>query len=216
MRPSCLALALLVLAPLGCANNQAHLEWRPGLSVIDFNGLYELGFAEYREFRERGANNLLFDRWHGVSEPEAAPAMQAIRERLAGSPDPAQDLRLVELSSAGLLRWVDERGKPAEAAVEWFAATPDRKHAAMLAGTTLAVVIDRAAIGIDAGSLLGTSLGGWQLTMLVAGDEVTVFALPELGGAVMPDEPGYVLEFDVAPQASKPWQISVGRVSVSP
>ena len=153
---------------------------------------------------------------HQSKQPEAAPAMQAIRERLAGSPDPAQDLRLVELSSAGLLRWVDERGKPAEAEVEWFAATPDRKHAAMLAGTTLAVVIDRAAIGIDAGSLLGTSMGGWQLTMLVAGDEVTVFALPELGGAVMPDEPGYVLEFNVAPQASKPWQISVGRVSVSP
>lgn len=216
MRRTILALVLL-LTPLGCANNLAHLDWRPGLSAIDFNGLYELGFDEYREFRERGADNLLFDRWHGVSEPEASSAMQAIGERLSTSAiSTPQELAIVELSSAGRVGFVDAHGKASQAEVEWFAATPDRKHAALLAGPTLAVVIDRASIAIDAGSLLGSGLDGWQFTMLVAGDELTLFALPELGGVVASDEPGYVFEFSVAPQASKPWQISVGRVSVSP
>lgn len=217
MRRSILALALLVLPALACANNQAHLDWRPGLSALDFNGLYELGFDEYREFAEQGRTNLLFDRWHGVGEPEASPAMQAIGDRVRGSAASSpQELVIVDLSSAGRARFVDGRGKQSEADVEWFAATPAREHAALLAGTTLGVVIDRASIGIDIGSLLGSGLGGWQFTMLVVGDELTVFALPELGGVVAPDEPGYVFEFSVAPQASKPWQISVGRVSVSP
>jgi hypothetical protein len=217
MRRPILALALLVLLPLGCANNQAHLDWRPGLSAIDFNGLYELGFEEYREFVARGRDNLLFDRWHGVGEPDASVAMQAIGERLrASSMATPQELAIADLSSAGRVHFVDARGKQSEADVEWFAATPDRVHAVLLAETKLGVVIDRSAIAIDIGSLLGPELGGWQFTMLVAGDELTVFALPELGGTVAPGEPGYVLEFTVAPKASKPWQISVGRVSVSP
>ncbi|MFV8754105.1 hypothetical protein ACNOYE_26465 [Nannocystaceae bacterium ST9] len=217
MRPPTLALALALLTSTACANNQAHLDWRPGLSAIDFNGLYELGFDEYREFRERGAANLLFDRWHGVGEPEASPAMQAIGERLRGaSVGTPQELALVDLSSAGLASFVDARGRQSQAEVEWFAATPDREYAAMLAGPKLAVVIGGSSIGIDAGSLLGPGLGGWQFTMLVVGDELTLFALPELGGAAAPDEPGYVFEFGVAPQASRPWQVSVGRVSVRP
>ncbi len=218
-----LALAITLLLPLGgvgCANNQAHLDWRPGLSALDFNGLYALDFEEYREFRERGAANLLFDRWHGVSDPKAASAMQAIGERLRASPVAAggQDLAIRELSSAGRISFVDASGESSEAEVEWFAAepSPDRQHAAMLAGTRLAVVIGNSTIGIDTGSLLGSGIGGWQFTMLIAGDELTVFALPELGGTVAADEPGYVFEFTVAPQASKPWQVSVGRVSVNP
>jgi hypothetical protein len=220
MRRSILVLALLVLPALacsGCSTNQAHLEWRPGLSAIDFNGAYEFEFAEYREFVEIGRANLLFDRWHGVGEPEAAPAMQAIGERLrASAMTTPQERAIVDLSSAGRVQFVDARGKQSQADVEWFAATPEREHAVLLAGTTLGVVIDRASIGIDIGSLLGSSLAGWQFTMLVVGDALTVFALPELGGVVAPDEPGYVFEFTVAPQASQPWQISVGRVSVSP
>jgi hypothetical protein len=217
MRRSIFALALLVLAPLGCANNQAHLDWRPGLAALDFNGLYELGFEEYREFVERGRANLLFDRWHGVGEPEASSAMQTIGERLqASAMSTPQELAIVGLSSGGRVQFVDDRGKQSEADVEWFAATPERRHAALLAETTLAVVIDRSSIGIDIGSLLGPGLAGWQFTMLVIDDEVSVFALPELGGTVAPDEPGYVFEFTVAPQASRPWSISVGRISVSP
>lgn len=218
MRRSILALALFVLPSLACASNQGHLEWRPGLSTLDFNdGAYEFGFAEYREFVERGRANLLFDRWHGVGEPEASAAMQTIGERLkASAMSTPQELAIVDLSSAGRVDFVDARGKQSQAEIEWFAATPEREHAALLAGTTLGVVIDRASIGIDIGSLLGAGLADWQFTMLVIGDELTVFAMPELGGVVVPDEPGYVFEFTVAPGASKPWQISVARVSVNP
>jgi hypothetical protein len=217
MRRLILVLALLVLPSLGCATNQAHLDWRPGLSPVDFNGLYELSFAEYREFVERGGPNLLFDRWHGVGEPEAAQAMQTIGERVRASATATpQELAIVDLSGAGRIHFVDARGKQSEADVEWFAATPDQTHAVLLAGTLLGVVVDRSTIAIDIGSLAGPGLVGWQFTMLVVGDELTVFMLPEIGGAVAPDEPGYVFEFTVAPQASRPWSISVGRVSVSP
>lgn len=213
-----LALLLALLGPLACATNQAHLEWRPGLSAIDFNGLYELGFDEYREHREQGEANLLFDRWHGVAASEASPAMAAIGERLRGQATRAsQDQIVGDLSSGGRVTLVDARGEPNEADLDYFAASPDRRHAALVAGSTLAVVIDRASIAIDVGSLLGPSLAGWQVTMRVTGEtEITVFALPELGGAPAPDEPGYVFEFGVAPQASRPWDIGVGRISVSP
>ncbi len=218
------ALACLVAATLltgACASNQAYVEWRPGLSTIDFNGLYEFGFDEYREHREAGAPNLLFDRFHGISEADASRAMEDVGARVQGSSAvQAQTFALAGLSSGGRATFVDTAGHARELELDYFAATPDRRHAALASGSLLAVVIDRASIGIELGALLGPDLGGWQLTTIAtSASEVTVFVLPELGGAVAPDEPGYVLEFGLGSgsgsKASR-WQIGVGRIGVTP
>lgn len=210
---ACLATALLAGA---CASNQAYVEWRPGLSTIDFNGLYEFGFDEYREHREAGAPNLLFDRFHGISEADASSAMAELGVRVQGSSAAqAQTFALAGLSSGGRATFVDTAGKARELELDYFATTPDRRHAALASGSLLAVVIDRASIGVELGSLLGPDLGGWQLTTIAtSASEVTVFVLPELGGAVAPDEPGYVLEFGLGSKGR--WQIGVGRIGVAP
>lgn len=211
---ACLATALLAGA---CASNQAYVEWRPGLSAIDFSGLYEFGFDEYREHREAGAPNLLFDRFHGVNESDASSAMAELGARLQDSSAlRAQTFALAGLSSGGRATFVDTAGKARELELDYFAATPDRRQAAMVAGSLLAVVVGEASIGVELGSLLGPSLSGWQLTTIASSpSEVTVFVLPELGGSVAPDEPGYVLEFGLGSKEGR-WQIGVGRIGVTP
>ncbi|HVI04401.1 MAG TPA: hypothetical protein VM869_37195, partial [Enhygromyxa sp.] len=61
---------------------------------------------------------------------------------------------------------------------------------------------------------IGNELAGHRVMMLVRDGELTVFALPELGGAVTANEPGYLFSFRHQPGAREPWQISVARVVV--
>jgi hypothetical protein len=206
------ALALSLLAP-ACAGNRAHLDWRPGLSELDFEGKFEISLNEFQSFTDEAAANVSFDRIRGGADlAEAGAAMAAIGETLA-NPDP-RGYAIIELPGDGSVTLIGDRGKTHGGAVDWFASSPDRRKAALLSGTRLAVAFNGASTGIDVGSLLGTSLGGYRLLMVERDGELTVFALPELGGAVSAHEPGYLFAFRHRAGGREPWEISVARVVI--
>jgi hypothetical protein len=217
-RISLLAALLLAGSALACAGAQAYVDWRPGLSAADFDGTFEIDLDEYERFADTGEPNTLFDRHHGVSSSEAAAAMKAVGERLAGAPGDPRGYSILALEGApdgGSVRFRDDGGRELSGTVDWFAATPDRRWAALLSDTKLAVAIDGASTGVDLGSLLGGAVRGYRFMMLVEGEELTVFALPEMGGAVTAYEAGYVLSFRHREGARRPWEISVARVSIT-
>lgn len=219
-RASTLGLAVLLwfgalLLP-ACAGNRAYLDWRPGLSEIDFEGKFEISLDEYQGFTDEAAANLRFDRIRGGGLAEAGAAMAAVGEGLAASPslDP-RGYAIAELSGDGSVTLTGARGQLHTGTVEWFSSTPDRKRAALVSGTRLAVAVDGASTGIDLGSLLGAGLGGYHTMMLARGEELSVFVLPELGGAVTANATGYLFSFRYNPGAREPWAISVARVVVT-
>ncbi|MFO7564357.1 MAG: hypothetical protein R6X02_17045 [Enhygromyxa sp.] len=198
-----------------CAGNQAYLDWRPGLTELDFEGLYEISLDEFDRFAAEAAANASFDRFHGESRADASAAMAELGEELAGreGADP-RGHAIVELGGDGRVSLTAERGRLVSGTVDWFAITPDRRHAALLTKTKLAVAIDGASTGIDVGSLTGTGLAGHRIMMIVRDSELTVFALPEFGGVVSANEPGYLFAFRHHPGKREPWEISVARVVI--
>lgn len=204
----------LAAAPAGCSGTRAYVDWRPGLSAVDFDGTFEIGLDEYDGFAERGEPLTLFDRRMGESRPAAATAMTEVGRSLDRATTDAQGYALLGLDGEGRAQLRDERGGELSGTVDWFAATADRRWAALLSDTKLAVVIDGASTGIDLGSLLAGSPSSYLFMMLVDGDELTVFALPEVGGVVTAFEPGYILAFRHQPGAREPWPISVARVAI--
>jgi hypothetical protein len=208
-----LALALLLGSSLGCGGSQAYVDWRPGLSAIDFDGSFEIALDEYERFADQGEPHTLLDRRHGDAKPEAAAAMAELGERLGTRVDP-RGYAIVGLGGDGKVRLLDDRSRELEGTVDWFATTPDRQWVALLSGDKLAVVIGQASAGIDLGSLLGGA-DGHHFMMLVDDDELTVFALPEIGGVVTANEPGFILSFRHQPGAREPWYNTVARVSIA-
>lgn len=198
-----------------CAGNQAYLDWRPGLSEMDFGGLYEISLDELDTFTAEADANACFDRFRGDARVDASAAMATLGEQLAGGAgaDP-RGHAIVELGGDGRVGLTDDRGRLLTGTVDWFAITPDRRHAALLSKTKLAVVIDGSSTGIDIGSLIGSGLAGHRLMMVVRNEELTVFALPEFGGVVSANEPGYLFAFRHQPGAREPWEVSVARVVV--
>jgi hypothetical protein len=213
-RPYTLALVLLLGWSLGCGGSQAYIDWRPGLRAVDFDGSFEIALDEYERFADEAEPHTLFDRLHGDARPEAAPAMAELGERLAGSPVDPRGYAIVGLGGDGKVRFLDDREREVEGTVDWYATTPDRQWAALLSGDKLAVAIGQASAGVDLGSLLGGA-DGHHFMMLVDGDELTVFALPEIGGAVAANETGFVLSFRHQTGGREPWDITVARVSIS-
>jgi hypothetical protein len=215
-RGAAILAVLISLFGSACSSNQAYLDWRPGLSELDFGGLYEISLDEFETFADEAADNASFDRYHGESEPEASAAMAEIGEKLAATADAdPRGYAIVELGGDGRVSLIGDRGQNYSGAVDWFAVTPDRRHAALLSESKLAVAMDGASTGIELGSLLGGGLEGYRVMMIVREDELTVFTLPELGGVVTANEPGYLFAFRHQPGGRVPWQISVARVVVS-
>jgi hypothetical protein len=199
----------------GCGGNRAYLDWRPGLTELDFDGLYEISFDELEAFAEEAAGNATFDRFRGEARPDASQRMAKLGEVLAATADAdPRGYAILELGGDGSVSLIGDRGNTYTGTVDWFAVTPDQRHAALLSETKLAVAIDGASTGIELGSLLGTGVAGQRMMMLVRDDELTVFALPELGGAVTANEPGYLFSFRHRPGAADPWEVSVARVVV--
>jgi hypothetical protein len=142
--------------------------------------------------------------------------MAELGELLAATADPdPRGYAIVELGGDGRVSLKGDRDSTYSGAVDWFAVTPDRRHAALLSESKLAVVIDGASTGIELGSLLGAGAGGYQMMMIVRDEELTVFAMPELGGVVTANDPGYLFAFIHDPGSRSPWQVSVARVAVS-
>lgn len=217
-RSGILALGLLLASSLGCGGSQAYVDWRPGLSAVDFDGSFEIPLDEYERFADEAEPHTLFDRLHGDAQPEAAAVMAELGERLASGRVDPRGYAIVELvvdpggdAKVGLL---DDRERQLDGAVDWFAITPDRQWAALLSADKLAVVIGQASAGVDLGTLLG-GVDGHHFMMLVDGDELTVFALPEFGGAVAANETGFVLSFRHVAGGREPWDITVARVAIA-
>jgi hypothetical protein len=203
------------LFSLACAGNRAYLDWRPGLTEVDFDGLYEISLDEFDTFAEEAADNASFDRYRDEARPDASAIMAELGEVLAATADAdPRGYAILELGGDGRVSLTGDRGQTYSGAVDWFAITPDRQYTALLSETKLAVAIDGASTGIELGSLLGSGLGGLRMMMLARDGELTVFALPELGGAVAANEPGYLFSFRHQPGAREPWAISVARVVV--
>jgi hypothetical protein len=214
-RSASILLFALSLFCSACSGNQAYLDWRPGLTELDFGGLYEISLDEFDRFAAEADANLSFDRFHGESRTDASGAMAELGEVLAGGAgaDP-RGHAIVELGGDGRVSLAGDRGRPVSGTVDWFAITPDRRHAALLSKTKLAIAIDGATTGIDIGTLIGSGLAGQRLMMVVRDDELTVFALPEFGGAVSANEPGYLFAFRHQPGRREPWDVSVARVVI--
>jgi hypothetical protein len=206
---------LLTSAPLGCAGSQAYVQWRPGLSAMDFDGTFEISLDEFEGYAEQAQDHTLFDRYHGESRSTAATAMAELGSRLgAGSVVDPRGYSIVSLSEDGSVGLQGDGGKVLSGPVDWFATTPDRNAAALLSGTKLAVAIGQASAGVDVGSLLGTGLGGYRFMMLVDAGELSVFALPQMGGIVNANEPGFLFSFRHLPGARDRWDITVAQVSI--
>lgn len=211
-----LVASLLISAVVpACGGNRAYLDWRPGLTELDFDGVYEISLDELDGFAAEAAANTSFDRFRGEARADASERMAALGEAVAGNsnPDP-RGYSILALGGDGSVSLAGDRGRTYTGVVDWFAITPDGRHAALVSGTKLAVAIDGASTGIELGSLIGSGLAGHRALMLVRGDELTVFTLPELGGVVSANEPGYVFSFRHQPGAREAWQISVARVVV--
>jgi hypothetical protein len=206
---------LLTSAPLGCAGSQAYVAWRPGLTAMDFDGTFELSLDEFEGYAEQAQGHTLFDRDHGETRSTAATAMAELGSRLsAGSVVDPRGYSIVSLTDDGTVGLQGDRGQVLSGPVDWFAATPDRSAAALLSGTKLAVAIGPASAGVDVGSLLGTGLGGYRFMMLFDEAELSVFALPEIGGIVNANEPGFLFSFRHLPSARDRWDITVAQVSI--
>ena len=202
---------------LGCGGSQAYVDWRPGLRAADFDGSFEFSLDEYERFADQAEPHTLFDRLHGHSQPTAAPAMSSLGERIQAGGASGSDrfgYAVVGLGGDGNVRLLGDRGTEIDGAVDWFAVTPDQQWAALVSGDKLAVVIGEASAGIDLGTLLGGA-DGHHFMMLVDGDELTVFALPEIGGAVAANETGFVWSFRHQIGGREPWDITVARVAVT-
>ena len=199
----------LALGASGCAGNRAYLDWRPGLSEIDFDGLFEISLAELDGFAAEASANLSGGGERGRAE---------LGEALAGSRslDP-RGYGVIELAADGQIVLQGDRGGHYTGTVDWFALTPDRQHLALLSGSKLAVVGGGASTGIDVGSLIGgaAASSGYALSLVVRDGELTVFALPQFGGVVAANEPGYLFAFRHQPGAREPWDVSVARVVVT-
>jgi hypothetical protein len=216
-RSSLLALGLLFLpfaSSLGCGGSQAYVDWRPGLSAADFEGSFEIPLDEYERFADEAEPHTLFDRLQADTRPEATATMAELGERLASGPVDPRGYAIVGLGGDGKVRLLGDREQQLEGPVDWFAITPDRQWAALLSGDRLAVVIGQASAGVDLGSLLGGA-EGHHFMMLVDGDELTVFALPEIGNAVAANETGFVLSFRHQAGGREPWDITVARVAIA-
>jgi hypothetical protein len=213
-RSSILALGLLLAGSLGCGGSQAYVDWRPGLGAADFDGGFEIPLDEYDRFADDAEPNTLFDGLHGDAKPEAAAAMAELGTRLASGRIDPRGYAIEALGGDGKVRLLDDREQQLEGAVDWFAITPDRQYAALLSKDKLAVVIGQASAGVDLGTLLGGT-DGHHFMMLVDGDELTVFALPEIGNAVAANESGFVLSFRHQVGAREPWDITVARVMIT-
>jgi hypothetical protein len=214
VRPCFLALGLLVASLLGCAGSQAYVDWRPGLSAADFDGSFEIPLDEYERFADQAEPHTLLDRQRGDGQAEAAAAMAELGGRLASGPVDPRGYAIVSLGGDGKVRLLDDREQHLDGTVDWFAITPDRQWAALLSGDKLAVVIGQASAGVDLGSLLGGA-DGHHFMMMVDGDELTVFALPEIGNAVAANETGFVLSFRHQSGGREPWDITVARVAIA-
>jgi hypothetical protein len=206
---SILALVSLLLASLpACAGSRAYLDWRPGLSEIDFDGLFEIPLDEFDQLSaEAGANTIV------VGESGRAKLGEALATTTTTD---SRGYGVLELASDGRVTLQGDRGRDYVGAIDWAAVSPDRRHVALLSGTKLAVVIDGASTGIDVGALIGASAStsGYAMSMVVRDTELTVFALPQLGGVIRANQPGYLFEFRHLPGAREPWQVSVARVAV--
>jgi hypothetical protein len=213
-RSSILALGLLFASLLGCGGSQAYVDWRPGLSAADFEGSFEIPLDEYERFADEAEPHTLLDRLHGDAKPEATAAMAELGERLASGPSDPRGYAIVSLGGDGKVRLLDDRQQHLDGPVDWFATTPDRQWAALLSGDKLAVVIGQASAGVDLGSLLGGA-DGHHFMMMVDGDELTVFALPQIGNAVAANETGFVLSFRHQAGDREPWDITVARVAIA-
>jgi hypothetical protein len=197
-----------------CAGNRAYLDWRPGLTEMNFEGLFELSMAEFDGYSTDAEANRSFDRHHGQASPDASAAMAEVGATLVQADQDQRGYAILELGGDGNVSMLGDHGNRYDGAVDWFAITPDHKSAALLSGTKLGVVIDGASTGIDIASLVGGSLGGYQVMMIVHDGELTVFTLPELGGVVTADEPGFVFSFRRRADAREPWDVSVARVAI--
>lgn len=213
-RSSIFALGLLFASSLGCGGSQAYVDWRPGLSAADFEGSFEIPLAEYERFADEAEPHTLLNRQRGDAEPEAAATMAELGGRLASGPVDPRGYAIVSLGGDGKVRLLDDREQQLDGSVDWFAITPDRQWAALLSGDKLAVVIGQASAGVDLGSLLGGA-DGHHFMMLVDGEELTVFALPEIGNAVAANETGFVLSFRHQVGGREPWDITVARVAIA-
>lgn len=210
------ALGFCLAFGLGCSPvHQAYLDWRPGLSPTEFDGTFELSLDEYQRFDDEGQVYLRFDRMRGVSKADASERMGGIGQSLASAPalDP-RGMALLSLGSDGRVVLRDGQGSY-EGQVDWFASDEGTRHAALFSGTKLSVFIEGASAGLDAAALLGTDLAAHHLMMSVSEEELTVFALPQLGGAIAANEPGFLFSFRHQPGAREAWDITVARVSVS-
>ena len=210
----CLACALLLLTS-ACASGRAYVDYRPGLSAADFDARFELSVADYEDYADRAIANTMLDRYRGEARPEAASAMQAVGAGLRPDAIDRGDYGIVDLGAEGTVTLRFGRIGTLAVPVDWFATTEDRSWAAVRSGDKLAVSVAGASTGIDLGSLLGESPGLFRMLMLIEGDELTVFALPELAGAVTADESGFVFSFRHTPGARRSWAISVAKVAVS-
>ena len=210
-----LALGVCLSLGLACSPvHQAYLDWRPGLSPTEFDGTFELSLDEYQRFDEESQAYLRFDRMRGVSKADASERMGAIGQALAGAPAlDTQGMALLELGADGRVVLRDGQGSY-EGQVDWFAVDAGG-HAALFSGTKLSVMVEGASAGLDAAALLGMDLAAHHLMMSVSEDELSVFALPQLGGAIAANEPGFLFSFRHQPGARSPWDITVARVSVA-
>lgn len=216
---SLVLLAVLSLSTGGCGGPKAYIDWRPGLRANDFDGTFEIALSEFEGFAERGEQHTLYERRHGNSLAAAEPALTAIGARLAAADrSDARGYAVVGLTGDGKLQLLEDRGAQIDGTLDWFATTPDHEWAALLSDTKLAVVIGSSSAGVDIGTLLGGS-DGYHFMMLVEGDELTVFALPEMGNVVAANEVGFILSFRyLSPHgagAREPWDITVARVVVT-
>lgn len=213
-RSGILALGLLLAGSLGCGGSQAYVDWRPGLSEVDFDGSFEIPLDEYERFADQAEPHTLFDRRRGDAKPEAASVMAELGQFLSGGGVDPRGYAIVELGGDGKVRLLDDRDRHIDGPVDWFAITPDRDWAALLSKDKLAVVIGQASAGVDLGSLLGGA-ERHHFMMLVDDDELTVFALPEIGNAVAANATGFVLSFRHRAGAREPWDITVARVAIA-
>lgn len=210
-RASLLLLALTM--SLACGGPRAYVDWRPGLSAIDFDGSFELGLDEYEGYAESSGPLTLLDRTRGLASDDASATMRELGDRVAAGVQDAYGYALVGLDADGKLELLDDRDLRIHGELEWLAVTPDHQWAALRSGTKLAVVIGQASAGVDLGTLLGGD-DGYRFSMLAESDELTVFALPEIGGVVSANEPGYLISFRHQAGARTAWDITVARVSI--
>ncbi|EDM78252.1 hypothetical protein PPSIR1_08706 [Plesiocystis pacifica SIR-1] len=200
----------------GCRTTQAYVDWRPGLSAADFDGIYEISRADYQGYADAAEPNTYYDRFRGESHEQFGAAVAELDARLTSeraSPD-TRGYAVMGLSPDAVTL-LEAGGEPRQAPIDWFAVTGDRDKALLVSGSKVMAVVGGASTGIDAGGVLGPGQGNYRFMLLDNEGELTLFALPELGGAITANEPGWVFAFVPTPGGKKAWDISVGRVTVA-